>query len=142
MYSHICHLVSSYNLLHPLLTPMRINCFTHAALITALITTQTNDCSNHCLYIILPLNLLPLCSQPELRPFIHSGHLDTAVFDATSPSQQGSSMRLRQSGLLLCPDNPPVNGIVAVANYFFDSLPAAFFKVRTCLSCRLLVAFL
>lgn len=67
---------------------------------------------------------LPLCGQ-VLKPFLDSGQLDMAIFDAVNDS----TIRLSRSGLELGPGTC-VNPICVVANYLFDTLCHDIFQVR------------
>jgi hypothetical protein len=64
-------------------------------------------------------------AHPSLQPYIDSGVLDFALFDAERPEP----LRLRNSGDTLTAGslrNPPV----IIANYFFDSIPSDIFTVK------------
>lgn len=60
-----------------------------------------------------------------LKPFLDSGQLDMAIFDAVNDT----TIRLSRSGVLLGPGTC-VNPICVVANYLFDTLCHDIFQVR------------
>ncbi|MEX0732006.1 MAG: hypothetical protein WED00_07755 [Aquisalimonadaceae bacterium] len=60
----------------------------------------------------------------ELRPFLESGMLDFAVFKP----EEDTALRLRRSGCTLAAGSG-TNPVIAIANYFFDSLRQDFFHV-------------
>lgn len=64
-------------------------------------------------------------SHPPLQPFVTSGHLDFARFDAEQPQD----LRLRHAGELLSPATVK-NPVVLLANYFFDSIPQDCFYIE------------
>lgn len=72
--------------------------------------------------------------NPRLRPFLDSGLLDLACFDATRDTE----LRLAVSGRLLVP-GAAVNPMVLIANYVFDSLPQDAFRVEDGRLCESLV---
>jgi len=53
-----------------------------------------------------------------LKPFVESGQLDFAIFDASNDDH----ITLINSGVTLSQDNPTENPIFVVANYIFDTL--------------------
>jgi len=53
-----------------------------------------------------------------LQPYVESGQLDFAIFDASNDEQ----IRLINSGITLSKENPTENPIFVVANYIFDTL--------------------
>ncbi|CAM9573016.1 unnamed protein product, partial [Ectocarpus fasciculatus] len=55
--------------------------------------------------------------HPVLKPFLDSGQLDMAIFDAVNDT----TIKLSRSGVLLGPGTC-VNPICVVANYLFDTL--------------------
>lgn len=61
----------------------------------------------------------------SLQPFLASGHLDIARFDAEQPKE----LYLRSSGEILAP-NTLKNPIILLANYFFDSIPHDAFYIE------------
>ena len=64
-------------------------------------------------------------SHPALEPFVSSGSVDFAVFDASKDTE----MLLKNSGEVLAPGTV-ANPLVVVANYLFDTLPADAFQFR------------
>ncbi|CAN0176913.1 unnamed protein product, partial [Laminaria digitata] len=66
-----------------------------------------------------------VASSPQvLKPFLDSGQLDMAIFDAVNDT----TIRLSRSGTLLGPGTC-VNPICVVANYLFDTLCHDIFQV-------------
>lgn len=63
--------------------------------------------------------------HPYLEPFISSGRLDFAVFDANNPD----ALKLTQSGEVLT-KGTVCNPVVLIANYFFDSIPQDCFRIE------------
>ena len=61
-----------------------------------------------------------------LKPYVDSGRLDFAVFDATSDDE----ITLRNSGSVLSKDQPSENPICVIANYIFDTLCHDIFHVN------------
>ena len=59
-----------------------------------------------------------------LKPFLDSGQLDMAIFDAVNDT----TIRLSRSGVILGPGTC-VNPICIVANYLFDTLCHDIFQV-------------
>lgn len=64
-------------------------------------------------------------SHPALEPFVKTGRLDFAIFDA----ERDDRLTLRKSGAVLAPESPPGN-LLVIANYFFDSLPSDLFAIN------------
>jgi tetratricopeptide (TPR) repeat protein len=64
-------------------------------------------------------------SHSSLQPFVASGQLDFARFDAEHPQE----LTLLQSGQVLVP-GAVKNPVVLLANYFFDSIPQDCFGIR------------
>lgn len=73
---------------------------------------------------LAPAPIAALRANPRFAPFVREGLLDFAVLDAESPGE----VHLLESGDVLRParDADPV---VAIANYFFDGIPADLFEV-------------
>lgn len=65
-----------------------------------------------------------------LKPFLDSGQLDMAIFDAVNDT----TIKLSRSGVLLGPGTC-VNPICVVANYLFDTLCHDIFQVSGSLRC-------
>jgi hypothetical protein len=65
------------------------------------------------------VNIEAWTQHSSLRPFIDSGRLDVAVFDAASPGP----IELSNAGRLLGGPEDTARPIVVIANYVFDSLP-------------------
>lgn len=61
-------------------------------------------------------------SHPHWQPFVASGRADFALFDATTPA----GLTLSHTGQPLTPLNP----LVLLANYFFDSIPQDCFTIQ------------
>jgi tetratricopeptide (TPR) repeat protein len=70
---------------------------------------------------------------PQLEPFIKSRLLDFAIFKAGTDQE----IHLIHSGETISINNP-VDHIITIANYFFDSLPIDYFKIsnRTLYECQ------
>ncbi|MEM9214869.1 MAG: tetratricopeptide repeat protein [Cyanobacteria bacterium P01_F01_bin.150] len=72
-------------------------------------------------------------AHPFLRPFVDEGLLDFARFDVadceTSQTQQSPNLTLLNQGETLSVDTLH-NPLIAIANYFFDSLPNDLFYVE------------
>ncbi|HEX3044791.1 MAG TPA: tetratricopeptide repeat protein [Bacillota bacterium] len=64
-------------------------------------------------------------SHPRLQPYLASGQLDFARFDAASPQD----LVLLHSGRILTPATVK-NPVILVANYFFDGIPQDCFRVQ------------
>jgi hypothetical protein len=62
--------------------------------------------------------------HPALKPFVASGQLDMAIFDATNDA----AITLSCSGVTLAPGSV-VNPVCIVANYLFDTLCHDIFQV-------------
>jgi hypothetical protein len=62
--------------------------------------------------------------HPALKPFVGSGQLDMAIFDAVNDT----TIKLSRSGVELTPGSV-VNPICIVANYLFDTLCHDVFQV-------------
>ncbi len=81
---------------------------------------------------IVEENLTFFEEHPQLQTYYDSGQLDVAYFDAVA----GKELSLRKSGLKILPeqlDQP----IIAIGNYFFDSIPTDVFhydhmQISTC----------
>jgi len=71
--------------------------------------------------------------NPRLRPFLDSGILDLACFDAARDTE----LRLAVSGRVLAPGAS--RPMVVIANYVFDSLPQDAFRVEDGRLCESLV---
>lgn len=70
--------------------------------------------------------LLLVCSVVQvLKPFLDSGQLDMAIFDAVNDA----TIRLSRSGVVLG-SGTCVNPICIVANYLFDTLCHDIFQVH------------
>lgn len=67
----------------------------------------------------------PWLDHPALRPFVASGNLDFALFDATQPSE----LLLQRRGTTLTPEAVK-NPLVVLANYVFDGLPQDAFRLQ------------
>lgn len=65
-----------------------------------------------------------------LKPFLDSGQLDMAIFDAVNDT----TIKLSRSGVLLGPGTC-VNPICIVANYLFDTLCHDIFQVSNLRAC-------
>lgn len=77
------------------------------------------------------LNDGPLCLILQvLKPFLDSGQLDMAIFDAVNDT----TIKLSRSGVLLGPGTC-VNPICVVANYLFDTLCHDIFQVKSMEAC-------
>ena len=63
--------------------------------------------------------------HPSLQPFLKTGQLDFAIFDA----EKDDEIRLCNSGVVLCPRRPTANPICVIANYLFDTLCQDIFQV-------------
>ncbi len=63
-------------------------------------------------------------SHSRLQPLAEEGILDFALFDAT----QRGDLRLTHSNVVL--QEPTVNPVIVIANYFFDSIPHDYFSIR------------
>lgn len=63
--------------------------------------------------------------HPRLKPFLDSGLLDLACFDAS----RDTALRLAVSGRVLVP-GAVVNPMVMIANYVFDSIPQDAFRIE------------
>jgi hypothetical protein len=74
--------------------------------------------------------------HPALKPFVDSGQLDMAIFDAVNDT----TIKLSRSGVELTPGSV-VNPICIVANYLFDTLCHDVFQVRMCCHCQLQVRY-
>ena len=72
-----------------------------------------------------PNNLEFFQEHAQLRPFVESGLLDFALFDAGAPERE---IRLLGSDLVLSPEN--TGPLAVIANYVFDSLPQDAFAVK------------
>lgn len=66
--------------------------------------------------------------HPSLRPYIESGHLDLAIFDAVNDT----SLKLFHSNKILGP-NTLENPVCIIANYLFDTLCHDIFQIDGCL---------
>lgn len=65
------------------------------------------------------------CLMPQvLKPYLDSGQLDMAIFDAVNDS----TIKLSRSGVVLGPGTC-VNPVCIVANYLFDTLCHDIFQV-------------
>lgn len=64
-------------------------------------------------------------NHPQLKPFFEKGKLDVAFFDAT----ESQSLELRYSKKTIQSGNLE-QPIIAVANYFFDSIPNALYHIK------------
>lgn len=64
-------------------------------------------------------------THPSLKPFVESGLLDFALFDAENPGD----LRLLSSGKVLAAGTVK-NPMVVIANYFFDGIPQDSFSNR------------
>uniref|UniRef100_A0A7S4UV03 Uncharacterized protein n=1 Tax=Ditylum brightwellii TaxID=49249 RepID=A0A7S4UV03_9STRA len=64
--------------------------------------------------------------HPALRPYIETGQLDFAIFDAVD----GDTIQLVNSNVLISKVNPTKNPICAVANYLFDTLRNDIFQIE------------
>ncbi|MEM0950721.1 MAG: tetratricopeptide repeat protein [Cyanobacteria bacterium P01_H01_bin.74] len=65
-------------------------------------------------------------SHQKLAPFIATGQLDFAIYN---PLVADQPLQLQHSGKTLTPNNL-VNPVIAIANYFFDSLMQDVFEVK------------
>lgn len=65
-----------------------------------------------------------VCMLQVLKPFLDSGQLDMAIFDAVNDT----TIKLSRSGVLLGPGTC-VNPVCIVANYLFDTLCHDIFQV-------------
>ena len=70
-------------------------------------------------------NVDALASHPWLRPFVASGHLDFARFDA----EHDREIALRCSGKVLSPGTV-ANPVAVIANYVFDGIPQDVFRIE------------
>ena len=70
------------------------------------------------------------CILQVLKPFLDSGQLDMAIFDAVNDT----TIKLSRSGVLLGPGTC-VNPICIVANYLFDTLCHDIFQVSGVYAC-------
>ncbi len=70
-------------------------------------------------------NLEGWLAHPRLRPFVDQGLLDVARFDAEQPAP----LALLASGEIVTPD-PFGDPVVAIANYFFDTIPHDAYRVE------------
>lgn len=75
-------------------------------------------------------------THPQLQPFIQQGLLDFAKFDAGSDR----TLTLVHSGETLTPETLK-NPMVAIANYFFDSIPQDLFYIENNQLYETLVSF-
>lgn len=66
-------------------------------------------------------------AHPSLQPFVRAGHLQFAQFDAEDSERP---ITLLPSGTVLTSDSIK-NPMIVLANYFFDSIPADLFHIRT-----------
>jgi tetratricopeptide (TPR) repeat protein len=74
---------------------------------------------------IVEENLSFFSDHPQLQPWFESGNLDVAYFDGV----ESKELILRKSGMLILPyqlDQP----LIAIANYFFDSIPNDLFYIQ------------
>lgn len=74
---------------------------------------------------IVEKNLLFFLDHPQFQPFLQKGILDVAYLDGL----KNEEIYLRYAQHKLLPDNLS-QPLVAIANYFFDSLPMDLFQIR------------
>jgi tetratricopeptide (TPR) repeat protein len=74
---------------------------------------------------IVEENLQFFESHTDFLPYLEKGQLDVAYFDATA----STTLQLRQSGMIIHPQQL-LQPIVAIANYFFDSIPSDLFFLQ------------
>jgi len=70
-------------------------------------------------------NLSFFSNHPQFQDFINQGILDVAYFDAINSNE----LALRHSNVFIKKDDLS-NPLVAIANYFFDSIPADLFHIQ------------
>ncbi len=74
---------------------------------------------------IVEQNLSFFKEHPQLKPFMASGVLDYAYYDAVN----GENIELRYAGKTIQKGDLE-NPIIAIGNYFFDSIPSELFHVK------------
>ncbi len=74
---------------------------------------------------IIPENLDFFDAHPYFKEYLEEGVLDTCLFDALD----SETLALRHSGKTIRKGEAK-SGIIAIANYFFDSIPSDLFRIK------------
>ncbi len=92
-----------------------------------LIVASGIDLPSYCYVItdIVEENLLYFHNHPQFQAFLEKGLLDVAYFDGLSTEE----IHLRHANLHIAPHELK-QPLIAIANYFFDSIPMDLYKIK------------